>query len=104
MHITRYVDRDPLSQGYIAAAQQAGVPFTEDYNGPRFEGIAYLQYNTPRGWRRHAAGNYRVLMTLGGELLAYGMVHELAQLDEKCFLEVFQPAGPRPAAKKKVRG
>jgi choline dehydrogenase-like flavoprotein len=58
MHITRYVDRDPLSQGYIAAAQQAGVPLTEDYNGPRFEGVAYLQYNTRRGWRRHAGDNY----------------------------------------------
>jgi hypothetical protein len=25
------------------------------------------------------------------------------QLDEKCYLEVFQPAGPRPASKKKAR-
>ena len=41
----------------------------------------------------HAAGNYRLLMTMGGELLAYGMAHEVAQLDEKCYLEVFQPAG-----------
>jgi len=51
----------------------------------------------------HAAGNYRLLMTLGGELLAYGMAQEADQLDEKCFLEVFQPAGPRPTAKKKAR-
>ena len=58
MHITRYVDRDPLSQGYIAATQQAGVPGTDDYNGPRFEGVSYLQYNTRRGWRRHVADNY----------------------------------------------
>ena len=32
----------------------------------------------------HSAGNYRVLMIMGGELLAYGMAHEVAQLDEKC--------------------
>ncbi len=51
----------------------------------------------------HAAGNYRLLMTMGGELLAYGMAHEVAQLDEKAYLEVFQPARPRPAAKKKAR-
>ena len=25
----------------------------------------------------HAAGNYRLLMTMGGELLAYGMAHEV---------------------------
>jgi len=51
----------------------------------------------------HAAGNYRALMTMGGELLAYGMAHEAAQLDAKAYLEVFQPSRPRPAAKKKAR-
>jgi choline dehydrogenase len=58
MFITRYTDRDALSDGYLAAAQQAGVPAVEDYNGPRFEGIAYLQYNTRFGRRRHTADNY----------------------------------------------
>ena len=33
----------------------------------------------------------------------YGMARELAQLDEKCFLEVFQPPSPRQASKKKAR-
>jgi hypothetical protein len=42
-------------------------------------------------------------MTMGGELLAYGIAHEAAQLDEKSYLEVFQPTRPRPAAKKKAR-
>jgi type II secretory pathway predicted ATPase ExeA len=51
----------------------------------------------------HAAGNYRLLMTMSGELLAHGLAQEVAQLDEKCYLEVFQPARPRPAAKKKAR-
>jgi general secretion pathway protein A len=51
----------------------------------------------------HAAGNYRLMMTMGGELLAYGMAHEVSQLDEKSYLEVFQPTRPRPTAKKKAR-
>lgn len=51
----------------------------------------------------HAAGNYRLLMTLGGELLAYGMTHEVTQLDEKCFLELFQPTRSHPTPKKKAR-
>ena len=51
----------------------------------------------------HAAGNYRVLMTMSAELLAYGMAHEVQQLDEKFYLEVFQAKLPRPAAKKKAR-
>jgi type II secretory pathway predicted ATPase ExeA len=51
----------------------------------------------------HAAGNYRLLMTMGAELLAYGMAHEVEQLDEKFYLEVFQPVRARSASKKKVR-
>jgi general secretion pathway protein A len=51
----------------------------------------------------HAAGNYRLLMTMSAELLAYGMAHEVPQLDEKFYLEVFQAKLPRPAAKKKAR-
>jgi choline dehydrogenase len=58
MHITRYRDRDPLSEGFIAASEQAGVPGTIDYNGPVFEGVGYLQHNTRRGRRRHAADAY----------------------------------------------
>ena len=51
----------------------------------------------------HSAGNYRLLMTMAAELLAYGMAEEVAQLDEKCYLEVFQPRQLRPVLKKKVR-
>ena len=51
----------------------------------------------------HSAGNYRLLMIMGAELLAYGMAHDVAQLDEKSYLEVFQPRNPRPAIKKKVK-
>jgi type II secretory pathway predicted ATPase ExeA len=51
----------------------------------------------------HAVGNYRLLMTMCGELLAYGMSHEAAQLDEKLYLELFQPKPPRAASKKKAR-
>ncbi len=52
----------------------------------------------------HAAGNYRVLMNLGDELLAIAADRELARLDEKLFLEVFaHPAKPKtaPAARKR---
>jgi general secretion pathway protein A len=51
----------------------------------------------------HSAGNYRLLMTMSAELLAYGMAHELQQLDEKFYLEVFQAKLSRPAPKKKTR-
>jgi hypothetical protein len=43
----------------------------------------------------HSAGNHRSLMIMGGELLAYCKAHELAQLDEKCCLELLQPWNSR---------
>jgi len=50
----------------------------------------------------HAAGNYRVLMNLGDELLAVAADRELARLDEKLFLDVFaQTPNVKPAAKKR---
>jgi general secretion pathway protein A len=43
----------------------------------------------------HAAGNYRVLMSLAAELLAAAGQRDLAQLDEKLYFEVFStPAVP----------
>ena len=50
----------------------------------------------------HAAGNYRVLMNLGDELLAVATDRQLARLDEKLFLEVFaQSPKPKPTMAKK---
>lgn len=49
----------------------------------------------------HAAGNYRLLMTMSAELLAYGIAHEVTQLDEKFYLELFHTKGP--TSKKKAR-
>lgn len=48
----------------------------------------------------HSAGNYRLLMTMGAELLAHGLAREVEQLDEKFYLDVFHPS-PSRAAKKK---
>ena len=50
----------------------------------------------------HCAGNYRLLMTMGGELLAYGMAQEVVQLDEKFYLELFHPQ--RPAGEEEREG
>jgi len=51
----------------------------------------------------HCAGNYRLLMTMSAELLAHGMAREVERLDEKFYLEVFQPTRPRAGSKKKAR-
>ena len=49
----------------------------------------------------HALGNYRVLTTMAAELLAVAAQRELAQLDEKLYLDVFAP--PRSTAPAKAR-
>ena len=49
----------------------------------------------------HALGNYRVLMTLSGELLAAAAEKELPQINEKLYFQLFSihpPAKPRSAA------
>jgi general secretion pathway protein A len=51
----------------------------------------------------HAAGNYRVLMNLGDELLSAAADRDLPRLDEKLFLEAFnqQPRATKAAAVKR---
>jgi type II secretory pathway predicted ATPase ExeA len=51
----------------------------------------------------HAAGNYRVLMTMGADLLAAGLLREVEQLDEKLYLELYQSHRPLATSKKKAR-
>jgi general secretion pathway protein A len=42
----------------------------------------------------HAAGNYRVMMNLGDELLTIAAERELPRLDDKLYLDVFAPPVP----------
>ena len=42
----------------------------------------------------HAMGNYRVLCTMAGELLATAAMQERVQLDEKLYFECFSPSKP----------
>lgn len=49
----------------------------------------------------HAAGNYRVLMNLGDELLSAALERDQAQLDEKLFFDVFTPPQTKKPAPKK---
>lgn len=46
----------------------------------------------------HAAGNYRILTTMSAELLSAAARREIAQLDEKLYLEVFAPPKSLPVA------
>jgi type II secretory pathway predicted ATPase ExeA len=51
----------------------------------------------------HAAGNLRVVMTMADQLLAEGLMREVAQLDEKLYLEVFSVSKSAPPKHSKTR-
>lgn len=44
-------DPDPLSDAYLQACLDAGIPANDDYNGRRFEGVGYLQQSIGKGVR-----------------------------------------------------
>ncbi len=43
--------RDPLTDAFVRASHEAGIPVTEDYNGAQHEGVGYLQLSTRNGQR-----------------------------------------------------
>jgi len=45
----------PMERHFYQAAEQAGLPFTEDFNGPQPEGVGRYRINTRRGMRWSAA-------------------------------------------------
>ena len=51
-------DRDELSDAFLSACQEAGIPPTKDYNGGQYEGVGYLQLCTLRGERCSTARAY----------------------------------------------
>jgi len=49
---------DALADAYVDACAEAGFEVVEDYNDGRYEGAAYLQYSTRRGFRSSSAVGY----------------------------------------------
>ncbi len=52
------VHRHELCDAYIEAARQAGIPYNDDFNGARQEGVGYFQLTTRRGLRSSTAVGY----------------------------------------------
>lgn len=47
-----------LSDAFVSACQQAGIPLAEDYNGKQYEGVNFLQLSTRNGQRCSTALGY----------------------------------------------
>lgn len=50
--------RDPVSRAFIEACKGAGIPYNEDYNGAKADGVAWIQFNIRNGKRWSAARAY----------------------------------------------
>ena len=49
---------DPLSEAFVKAAGEAGIPFNPDFNGAKQEGAGFFQTTTRRGRRASSAFSY----------------------------------------------
>jgi len=59
----------PISQAFVEAAQQAGLPANEDFNGARQEGVGLFQLNQKEG-QRHSTADAYLRPALGRDNLA----------------------------------
>lgn len=50
--------RRPIADLFIAAAQDIGIPFNEDYNGANQEGVGYFQQTAHKGFRWSTAKGF----------------------------------------------
>ena len=63
----------PMEQVFFQGAAEAGLPFTEDFNGPAPEGVGRYQINTRHGMRWSAADAFlRPALRRGGVRLITG--------------------------------
>lgn len=55
LHVGDHRSRTAITEMLVGAAQQAGMPFTHDYNGETQEGVSFLQVTQKQGDRWSAA-------------------------------------------------
>jgi choline dehydrogenase len=58
LSVSNVCEPHPLCEAFIAAAQQAGVPRNDDFNGPAQEGAGYFQLTAKNGRRWSTAAGY----------------------------------------------
>lgn len=56
--ICELMEKDELTEAFLRACLEAGIPINSDYNGKTMEGAAYLQYNQRKGRRASTAYAY----------------------------------------------
>jgi choline dehydrogenase len=57
-HLADMEDKNPISEAFLEAGQQAGMPIAEDVNRGEQDGISYFQINTKGGRRCNTARSF----------------------------------------------
>lgn len=57
-HLADMEDKNPISEAFLEAGQQAGMPLAEDINRGEQDGISYFQINTKKGERCNTARSF----------------------------------------------
>ena len=57
-HVSSNRAESPLTEAWLAACEQAGIPPNPDFNGPSREGAGRVQFSQKRGLRHSAASAY----------------------------------------------
>ena len=57
-HLADMEDKNPISEAFLEAGQQAGMPLAEDINRGEQDGISYFQINTKNGKRCNTARSF----------------------------------------------
>ena len=58
MNVTEQVQHNALSKAFVRAAQELGVPFTDDFNGAVQDGVGYYDVTQKNARRESAATAY----------------------------------------------
>jgi choline dehydrogenase len=75
--VTQQTERSPLTEVFLAASKQAGIPFNEDLNGQEIEGCGYFpatlfenqRGSTARTYLRSAMGRKNLSVVTGATVL-----------------------------------
>ncbi|MEM7114401.1 MAG: choline dehydrogenase [Chloroflexota bacterium] len=58
LNVSDLTVRNPMSNAFVAAAQQCGLPYNEDFNGAEQEGAGFYQHTIKNGRRHSTATAY----------------------------------------------
>jgi choline dehydrogenase len=58
LHVLSRYEPHPVNAAVVAAAQEAGIAFNDDYNGESLDGVAFCQLNVKDGLRHSSAAAF----------------------------------------------